>query len=265
MPQFSPIQVRDALSIYFDIQELKDLCFELDIRYEDLGGTGISGKAAELVQYAQRRSLYDDLVARVQALRPHAGLGGPSATASAASGQSQPPAAQRVTHIHVTGDYVSGGKVAGDQVDGDKIDVDSIAGSGIAIGDGATANTGDTFNLSGDFRGANVNVKSTLKDVHQTIGDMTKADDAAKTELQQLIFQLNEALQKVPADKAEDADAVAQITESLVETANDEKPNKMMLQITGEGLKQAAQNLAAIVPDVVKIAGAIVAGILGLG
>lgn len=124
--------------------------------------------------------------------------------------------------------------------------------------------TGDTFNMSGDFRGANVNIKSRLTNVQQTIGKLPNADDAAKAELQQLVAQLNDALQQAPEDKAEEAEAVAQMAETLVETANSEKPNKMMLQITGEGLKKAAENIAAVMPTVLGIATQIVTAIMGL-
>jgi hypothetical protein len=47
----------------------------------------------------------------------------------------------------------------------------------------------------------------------------------------------------------------------LVEQAKSEKPNKTMLQITGDGLKQAAQNLAEVMPAVVTIASQIVMSI----
>ena len=172
----------------------------------------------------------------------------------------------------VGGDYVKGDKIAGDKImSADKIDVGRVSGeSVVAIGRGAQAagrdiHTGDNITMSGDFRGANVNVKATLTNVNQTIGALPQANETEKAYLQQLVTQLNETLQKAPADKAEEAEAVVKMTEAFVETAKADKPNKMMMEITGEGLKKAAANLAGIVPDVVKIAGALVAGILGLG
>ncbi len=121
--------------------------------------------------------------------------------------------------------------------------------------------TGDTFTMSGDFRGANINIKSTLTNVTQTIGTLPTDDSSAKDELERLIQELNDALQQVPDDKAEEAEAVAKSAELLVKTAAEEKPNKTMVQITGEGLKQAAQNIAAVIPAVVTIATQIVAAI----
>ena len=116
----------------------------------------------------------------------------------------------------------------------------------------------DRFNLSGDFRGAIVNIKSTLTNVQQSIGEIHTEDEMARKELEKLIGQLSEALQKVPAEKQEQAQAVAETAKVLVDTAKAEKPNKTMLQISGEGLKQAAQNLADVMPAVAGIAGQIV-------
>jgi hypothetical protein len=116
----------------------------------------------------------------------------------------------------------------------------------------------DRFNLSGDFRGAIVNIKSTLTNVQQSVGEIPTSDMTARKELEKLIGQLSEALQKVPADHQEQAEAVAETAKVLVDTAKAEKPNKTMLQVSGEGLKLAAQNLAEVVPIVVGIAGQIV-------
>ncbi len=100
--------------------------------------------------------------------------------------------------------------------------------------------------------------------MQQTIGALPHADEAAKAELQQLIAQLNDALQEAPEDKAEEAEAVAQMAETLVETANSEKPNKMMVEITGDGLKKAAENVAAVMPTVLVIAMQIVTAVANL-
>jgi methyl-accepting chemotaxis protein len=118
--------------------------------------------------------------------------------------------------------------------------------------------------MSGDFRGAIINIKSTLTDVQQSVGEIRTSDETARKELETLIGQLSEALQKVPAEHQEQAQAVAETAKVLVESAKAEKPNKTMLQVSGEGLKQAAQNLAGVMPTVVTIAGQIVMAIAKL-
>lgn len=122
----------------------------------------------------------------------------------------------------------------------------------------------DQFNMSGDFRGAILNIKSTLTDVRQSVGEIHSADETARKELETLIEQLSEALQKVPAENQEQAQAVAETAKMLVDTAKAETPNKTMLQISGQGLKQAAQNLAGVMPAVGGIAGQIIMNVTKL-
>jgi len=116
----------------------------------------------------------------------------------------------------------------------------------------------DRYSMSGDFRGAIINIKSTLTNVQQSVGEIRTDDQNARQELAKLIGQLSEALDKTPEESQEHAQAVAETAKALVDTAKAEKPNKTMLQITGEGLKQAAQNLAEVMPTVVTIASQIV-------
>ena len=51
-------QLRDILVAYFNDNELRNLCFDLGIDYEKLGGDAKSSKARELVAYCRR---YDRL------------------------------------------------------------------------------------------------------------------------------------------------------------------------------------------------------------
>ena len=113
---------------------------------------------------------------------------------------------------------------------------------------------GDTANFSGDFRGAIVNFKSTLTNVRQTVNAMPMADAAEKQELERLVVALSTALESLPDDKGELADALAQQTKGLIEEANKEQPNKTMLGISANGLKQAAETVADVAPKVLQVA-----------
>ncbi|MBP6788766.1 MAG: hypothetical protein KA170_14335, partial [Candidatus Promineofilum sp.] len=62
--------LRDALDHAYSDAELRDLCFELEVEYEDLPGDGQAAKARELVTYCQRRGLLAALVACVMRDRP---------------------------------------------------------------------------------------------------------------------------------------------------------------------------------------------------
>lgn len=64
------IKLKQILVDYFNDDELRDLAFELTIDYESLPGAGKSGKARELVAFAERRGRFAEVVALVHRLRP---------------------------------------------------------------------------------------------------------------------------------------------------------------------------------------------------
>jgi hypothetical protein len=123
---------------------------------------------------------------------------------------------------------------------------------------------GDRITISGDINNSIVNIKSTLKNVKQSIGALPSEDEATRKQLQSLIEQLSQALAapQVQESKKDEAEAVAASAQILVETAKAEKPNKTLLQNSGELLKKAAETLVDVAPGVVGIAGQIVAAVL---
>lgn len=56
---------------HFDLSELKNLCFDLHVDYDELAGETKSGKARELVKYCHRTGKIAALVTRCQELQPH--------------------------------------------------------------------------------------------------------------------------------------------------------------------------------------------------
>jgi hypothetical protein len=120
----------------------------------------------------------------------------------------------------------------------------------------------DNINIS-HVSGANINVKSTLEHVTQSV-DALPGDQATKDELTRLIEQLAAELQKVPADKAEDAAQIAKRAAAAVEEAEKPQPDKEDIQYDLERLKKAAANIAAVLPAVLPIATKIVEHIQSL-
>jgi hypothetical protein len=120
---------------------------------------------------------------------------------------------------------------------------------------------GDDINISGNFNNVILNIKSILTNVQQSVGTMPAVDDAARQQLQALIGQLSKELEQIPASLKAEAEAVAASVQILVDTAKSQQPNKPMLQITADGLKKAAENLAGVAPAVVGIAGQVVAAV----
>lgn len=59
---------------YFDEQELKELCFELNLDYDTIGeNDNKSEKAREIVKYYRRRNAVNKLVRAINRKRPHLG------------------------------------------------------------------------------------------------------------------------------------------------------------------------------------------------
>lgn len=238
MPQINPTQLRTALSKLFSIGELRTLCFDLGIDYEDLEGAGKSGKALALVQFSQRHGRYDELVYRVQQLRPRSNLGTAVPAPPNIVSQQDP---QQVTNVYVGGDYIEGDKVGGDKVGGDKvggdnINVGDISGSGIAIGRDSSANveTGPTYNISGTvvgsaIGGGEVHAENIAGgDININPNPQDKADFV--TQLQELKTLLQKAIAEGQfANNDDGQDAVDDIGKAIRE-AEKETPRAEQLQ-----------------------------------
>lgn len=67
-------QLLQILQENFSEDELRLLCFELAIDYEDLPGSGKKRKSLELISYAQRHAKLDNLVQAINVQRPHLSL-----------------------------------------------------------------------------------------------------------------------------------------------------------------------------------------------
>ena len=64
-------RLRRGLVECFNLQELEDLCFELNIRYDSLPGQEIGSKARELIGFLQRRGRLFELLEICVNLRPN--------------------------------------------------------------------------------------------------------------------------------------------------------------------------------------------------
>ena len=63
-------KLRDKIIEGFNLAELQDLCFGLDIEYENLGGSTLNDKTRELVAFCKRHNRLPELVVRCKELRP---------------------------------------------------------------------------------------------------------------------------------------------------------------------------------------------------
>lgn len=133
----------------------------------------------------------------------------------------------------------------------------NVSGSGNTVAGGNIDNSRQTFNIKGGVSGGNVNIGGTQTfhgDVNIRYGALVSAQPASPLdELKTLLQELETALRQQPADKAEDVELAQEYANEIVEEASKESPRKKKLEITGENLKKAAENLLGVAPIVSKI------------
>lgn len=66
----SRTKLRQLLSTHFNEGELRTLCFDLNMEYDDLIGAGPADKARELISYLERHSRIDELLVVGKRVRP---------------------------------------------------------------------------------------------------------------------------------------------------------------------------------------------------
>ena len=62
--------LRDQLTAHFNVGELRNLCYDLGIDYQELPGGTLAVQSMELVEYCRRRGHVIHLIRRCQELRP---------------------------------------------------------------------------------------------------------------------------------------------------------------------------------------------------
>lgn len=72
-PVLSPTleTLREKISYHFNVEELKNLCQDMNIIYENLAGEGREGQVRELIAYCERHGRLDTLIAECKRRRPN--------------------------------------------------------------------------------------------------------------------------------------------------------------------------------------------------
>ncbi len=117
---------------------------------------------------------------------------------------------------------------------------------------------GDQFNLSGDFRGAQLNIQTLLENVTQTIGRLPHGDVDQRAQVQKLIGELQSELQKVPQHLTQESEKLAERLEALFEEVAEDEPDAAVVGKFGERVKQMAGKIAVALPTVLPLAQKIV-------
>lgn len=109
-----------------------------------------------------------------------------------------------------------------------------------------------------------VNAQSSLARAGQMIAALHHVGGAEREALKALVALLEAELQRAQPALAGDAEAAAEYVAELVSEAAGHRPRRVRLEVSAEGLRRAAANLAAELPAVPPIAQQISARILAL-
>lgn len=116
----------------------------------------------------------------------------------------------------------------------------------------------DQFNLSGDFRGAIVNINSTLDRASQTLSDRRQELAGDGAVLRELLERLKAQLASEADEHAEDAEALALTTTQMVEAAAAERPNRSLIAGSVQAVLTGGRALLAASPTIATTIGQIV-------
>jgi hypothetical protein len=108
--------------------------------------------------------------------------------------------------------------------------------------------TGSKYILSGDFRGAIVNIESQMDRVTQTITAAPLADGRDQVLLLQLVADLRAELEQVPGAYAPAVENVAARLQGLVTELD--RGDREMIGLMGDSLGRAAAELETVRPAV---------------
>ncbi|MFO7664420.1 MAG: hypothetical protein R6X18_17760 [Chloroflexota bacterium] len=239
-------EMQNKLSTYFDGEEIETLSFVMGVDYDSLRGGTKPTKVNALLAYLGRTGRLPDLLTYVEKERHN--VAWPAIPSEfelpqgVAGSESDGATIFQIGTLNTNGGaFVSGGvTTAGDFVGRDK----NVQGDEI---------NGNQYVMSGDFRGAMINIQSRLDNVTQTIQTMPSADPGQKAQLLHLVNELKSALATVPESKAQDALNLTKRVEALTEEAASDLPDPEYVQDLIESLRRAAGKVSTTAPMVASI------------
>ncbi len=69
--EYNSKKLNGIIDNHFNLEELKELCFNLNIDYDNLSGETKKIKISELIKYLNRRSNLKKLIELIQTTRPN--------------------------------------------------------------------------------------------------------------------------------------------------------------------------------------------------
>ena len=252
-------EMQDKLTQYFSGEEIETLAFVLGVDYDSLRGGTKPTKVNSLLAFVARNGRLVALLA--EARRQRVNVVWPDVPADfqlpqgAGGSETDGATIYNIAALNTGGGAFVGGNVSatGDVNAGAK----SVAGDEIK---------GSKYVLSGDFRGAMLNIESRLDNVTQTIGALPTVRPDQKEQLVQLVAELKRVLNQIAPQQAPEAETLVRRIDALAEEAAAANPDREAVGELGDIVKRAAARLASTVPTVMTLVASIielVAAIIG--
>jgi len=212
---------------YFSFSEVKTLCFDLGVDYENIPGDSRSAFIRNLVVSLAKRNQLQELVDKVKGERGFVDWKNVPTDFELPASIAQEDI-QQIVQYTVYGDVVQG-----DKIEGDSISVGNISNAtGVAIGGGASAHLQKT-----------------------TIPPTPAQQPSAATDvtIQQAVDKLNRYLQMASGEYKNMADKLAASVNIILAVAAKQPTDFVHLNLLCLGQAQLAQQLTADIPGIEKV------------
>jgi len=243
-------ELQGKLNQFFSGEEIETLAFVLGVDYDALRGGTKPTKINSLIYATARNGRLATLLREVRGQRANVEWpDAPDGFTLPQGGEAEPAT---VYQIHTSGGPFIGGDVTGGDVfTGQK----NVAGDEIK---------GSKYVMSGDFRGAILNIESRLDHVTQTLGAAGHAPADRRSALVDTVEELKRALAALGPEQMPDAETLARRVGALVDEATAAHPDHETVSELGKIVRRAANKLSAAAPRVMALVTDIIEQVAGL-
>jgi hypothetical protein len=242
-------ELQNKLNQYFSGEEIETLAFVLGVDYEALRGDAKPTKINAFILDVARNGRVEQLLAEVRRQRGNVLWPTPpdNLTLPQAGEVAGGATVYNIGSLHTSGgSFIGGGVNAGGNV---QVGQKNIGGDEIK---------GNQYNMSGDFRGAILNIESKLDFVSRSLSSLPAAAPDQREQLARLIDELKVVLGGVSPEQLPDAEALTRRMGALAEEATAKQPDRAMVMELSEIAQRAASKLGSVMPNVMSLVASII-------
>ncbi len=226
---------------YFSLAEVRNLCFEMGVDYENIPGNMKSAFIRNLIVSLARKGQLQEMVDLVRIQRPHVPWENVPDDFSLPESVANEDIKQVVHHTNYYGDVVQGNKYGGDHVEGNQVGGDNyqigdmIGVEGAAFGAGASASVQRT---------------TVAPAPTETQDTPTPPSAPADPQVERLVKRLKMNLEFASPEHKPNANALIASIDIVLDVAGANTKNDLHLKLLGLGQQQLATELRDDIPGI---------------